>query len=460
MGLQPANERVEAMYEQFSRLLFGEQHAACSATLAAYRERLERVGVSVNVACLIPHGNIRCAVMGLAEGTPSGERLARMCDLVERGMHEGAFGLSTGLVYPPGAYAETEELVALSTVVARSHGIYATHLRDEGSRLVESVTEALTIGAEAGVAVQISHHKAVGPSNWGKVKETLALIDQARARGLTVHSDVYPYTAGSTGLAAVLVPQWAFADSHAHLISRLTAPATRQRIVRESQERLLSMVTLPGLLGNILKRWPKRWLLPLILRRLSERVVISSVTHQHQYEGKTLRQVARLRGQRLYDALLDLLVEEDAAVMAIAHTMCEEDVREVMRHAASIIGTDGFPLQTGRPHPRTYGTYPRVLAHYVRETGLLELEEAVHRMTGLPATALGLTDRGTLTPGAAADVVIFDPQGVQDRATYENPRQGPEGIPHVFVGGVWTVRDGKHTGARAGRVLRQTSQKR
>jgi N-acyl-D-amino-acid deacylase len=451
LGAYPANERVHAMYRELSPLLFGEEGGQCSAGLQAYRERVEGEGASVNAACLIPHGNVRCAVLGMEERAPTVAELETMQELVAVGMREGAFGFSTGLVYPPGAYAETDEVIALAKVAAEHGGIYATHMRDEGTGLLESVDEALRIGREAGLPLQISHHKAVGRPNWGKVERSLAKVDAARAAGLDVTSDVYPYAAGSTVLAAMVIPLWAFEGGTEALKERLRDPATRRRIEREAKERLLGFVRLPGPL-NLL---PKRPLLPLILGKLAETVVIGSVKRQHELEGLTLGQVAKRRGQRLFDAMFDLLIEEDVAVIAIAHAMCEADVRAVMVHPATMFGTDGMPSRGGKPHPRGHGTYPRVLQRYVREEGVLGLEDAVHRMTGMVAAKLGLTDRGVLRPAAAADLVLFDPERVEDRATYDEPRRAPLGIPHVFVNGAWTVRNGQHTGARAGRVLRR-----
>lgn len=449
LGLCPANDRVEQLYATFSPLFFGETTSGTSKTLAEYRDRLHAEGISQNVAMLIPHGNLRCAVMGMQERESTLHEQEQMHELLDHGMRQGAFGLSTGLVYPPGAYANTEEIIALAKTAARHGGIYATHMRDEGSRVVDSVREAIRVGEEADISVQISHHKAAGRPNWGKVKETLKLVEEARARGVDVNSDVYPYTAGSTVLSAMFLPMWAFEGSHAELMGRLRNPSVRERIVSDSMARFERFFELPSWLSLI----PKRLVLPIILRMLSDVVVVSSVKHQHHLEGKSLRQLSKERRRALFDTILDLLLEEEAAVVAIAHVMSEADVRRVLQHPTTMVGSDGFPMMTGKPHPRTYGTFPRVLSKYVKADGLLSLEEAVHRMTGLTAQKLGLRDRGILAPGYAADVVVFDAHTVDDQATYEEPRQPPRGLPHVFVGGAWTVRDGAHTGARAGRVL-------
>jgi N-acyl-D-amino-acid deacylase len=455
LGLQPSNDKVDAMYARILPLVFGEAggDATCSPTLAHYRARLAGTGIAVNAAPLIPHGNIRCAVMGMAERAPTATEIEAMRELIAQGMEEGAFGLSTGLVYPPGAFADTEELVRLAAAVAPRRGLYATHMRNEGPRLVESVAEAISIGERAGVPVQISHHKAVGQLNWGKVKTTLAMVDDAAARGLDVHSDVYPYTAGSTVLSAMFVPLWAFEGSAERTLERLRDPATRARIVRDAEDMQLAFVDLPRWLGFV----PKRWLLPAMSWVLGRTIVISSIKHQVRYEGMTLGAIAKERGRSLHEAMVDVLVEEELGVTAIAHVMSEKDVRAVLAHPRTMVGTDGMPMRSGKPHPRTYGTYPRVLEHYVREEKLLSLEQAVHRMTGMVARKLGLSDRGVLAPGAAGDVVLFDPARVRDHATYADPRRSPEGMAHVFVNGAWTVRDAKQTDARAGRVLAKGS---
>jgi len=451
LGLQPANAQVDALYERILPIIFGEAggEATCSPTLAHYRSRLAATGISVNAAPLIPHGNVRCAVMGMAERKPTESEIEAMRQLVAQGMDEGAFGLSSGLVYPPGAFAETEELVRLTEAVRPRRGLYATHMRNEGPKLVESVAEAIAIGERAGVPVQISHHKAVGRLNWGKVKKTLRMVDDAAARGMDIHSDVYPYTAGSTVLSSMFVPLWAFEGSLSRLDERLRDPATRARIIRDVQDLQLSFLDLPSWLSF----FPKRSILPFVARTLGKLIIISSAKKHPRYEGMSIRAIAKERGRPLYEAMLDLLAEEDFGVTAIAHVMSEKDVQTVMAHPRTMIGTDGMPTRDGKPHPRAYGTYPRVLEHYVRELHLYDLEQAVHRMTGMVARKLGLKDRGVLSPGAVADIVVFDPARVHDRATYADPRRSPDGIAHVLVNGVRAVRDGKHTGARAGTVL-------
>lgn len=455
LGVFPANDTVASFYARLSPMLFGEESGGSDGgtfrDLAAFRARLDDGGgASVNTAPLVSHGNVRAHAMGLEERQARPSELREMEELVDRAHAQGAFGLSTGLVYPPGAYAETEEIVALARVAAKHGGIYTTHMRDEGGRLVQSFEEALRVGREANISVQISHHKAGGRFNWGKVKKTLALLEKARAEGMDVHSDVYPYTAGSTVLSAMFLPLWAFEGSQEKLLERLGDPAVRARMSRDTDDRFLRFIHLPGLLDRI---FPKRWILPWVMRELSKVVVVSSTKYEHRYEGMSIADIVKERGKPLYEVLFDLLKEEELAVAAIAHVMSEDDVRTVMKHPTTMIGTDGFPQREGKPHPRTYGTYPRVLEEYVRKQHLFPLETAIHKMTAMPASKLGLADRGVLREGAMADLVVLRPNEVHDRSSYADPRQHPDGIAHVMVRGVFTVKDGKHTGARPGRVL-------
>ncbi len=458
IGLVTSNDNVERLYEKLLPLVAGERGGTVHASVGAYRDALDALGgVSVNVCCLVPQGNVRCAAMGMDERRPKLTERSRMREIVARGMEEGAFGMSTGLVYPPGGYADREEIAELAGVLEDYDGLYATHVRDEGARLLESLEEAIWIGEQAGVRVQLSHHKAAGRFNWGKTRKSLALVEEARRRGVDVHSDVYPYTAGSTALAAMFLPLWVFDGDWNEVMGRLRDPATRERIVAESKQRFIEFAPLPGVWDRVV---PKRLFLPLVLRELSKVIVVNSTRHQHELEGKSLHQIQKERGQTLWDMLLDVLAEEETAISAIADVMHEDDVRRVMSHDTTMFGTDGFNNTEGKPHPRTYGTYARILERYVRELSLLSLEGAVHKMTKMVADKLGLDDRGHIAVGKKADLVVFDPATIHDRATYAEPRRAPGGLPHVFVNGAWTVRDGEHTGARAGGVLRKPRRRR
>lgn len=398
--------------------------------MGEYLERLREARPAVNLAPVAGHGTVRGSVLGYEPRPPTGEELDGMCRLLREALAEGAFGLSTGLIYPPGSFARTEELIALARELVPLGGIYFTHLRNEGGRLFEAIEEAVRIGEEAGVPVHIAHLKAGGEGNWGKGEEALSRVLQARARGVDVTCDQYPYTASSTGLVSIL-PDWAQAGGSEELLARLQDPGYRARLAA----------------GCVVSDW--------------ERILISSVKTEanKRWEGNSLAEIARGRGKTPLEAALDLLVEEELQVDMIRFGLSEEDVRTIMRHPWVMVGSDGSalapygPLGRGKPHPRNYGTFPRVLGHYVREEGVLELEAAVHKMTGLPAWRLGLWARGLLRPGFWADLVLFDPEGIRDLATYTDPHRYPEGIELVVVNGVVTVEAGEHTGARAGQVL-------
>jgi N-acyl-D-amino-acid deacylase len=329
---------------------------------------------------------------------PSEHELTRMQELVREGMEAGAVGMSTGLYYVP--HTTTEEVIALAKVVSEYGGLYATHMRNEAGRLLDSINETLRIGQEAGVAVQISHHKAMGRENWGKVQDSLALVEQARARGFDVSSDAYPYTAGSTTLSAL------------------------------AKGGSLELVS-PG------------------------DVLIASTPTRHEYEGKTLAELCQLTGKPLNETVDQILAEEGEGVVAVIFGMEEADVRRVLAHPTTMIGSDGIPSVEGKPHPRLYGTFARVLGTYARDEHLLSLEDAIHRMSGFPARKFNLADRGVIRAGAFADLVVFDPHAIAEVGTYQEPRRYPSGIDYVIVNGKITADHGRHTGERSGRMLRK-----
>ncbi|HEY8470034.1 MAG TPA: D-aminoacylase [Longimicrobiales bacterium] len=405
--------------------------------LAAYLDSAQALGLGMNVAFLAGHNTIRRRVMGTANRAPTEEELARMRELVAQAMEEGAFGLSTGLRYVPGAFATTDEVVELARVAAQHGGIYTSHLRDEGLHLLEGVAEALEIGRRAGIPVVLTHHKVVGKPMWGSSQRTLAMIDSARAAGTDVMADQYPYTATYTGIS-VLVPSWALAGGDSAFLRRLEVPALRDSIVR-------------GIIWNIENDRGGGDL---------SRVQLARVSWDRTLEGRTLRDWAEREGRPpTSETGAELVIEaiRRGGASAIYHVLDEGDVERIMRHPHTAIASDGRLTQPGEghPHPRWYGTFPRVLGQYVRERGVLTLEEAVRKMTTLPADRLGLADRGRITEGAWADLVIFDPETVADRATFEDPHQYPEGIPYVIVNGVPVVDGGRFTDARPGRVLRR-----
>lgn len=397
--------------------------------------RIADAGVSPNWAVFAGQGTIRRAVMGSDDREPTRDELDRMRALVARAMEEGAFGLSTGLFYVPGSFTAAEEVIALSAVAAGYGGIYISHVRDEARGLLDSVRETIRIGAEAGIPVQITHHKAIGRDVWGRSADSLALVDAARARGIDVTIDQYPYTASQTSITAV-VPQWAQAGGTRALIARLQDPETRRRI----REEIVHRIEHDRGGGD------------------PANVVIGLCAWDRSLEGKSLADVLAGRGVEVTLAhAADLVMEivENGGARAIYHAMDEGDVERIMRHPATAVGSDGgvSVFGAGVPHPREYGTFARVLGRYVRKRGVLTLEEAVRKMSGATAARLGLQDRGLLREGFFADVAVFDPGRIIDRATFEDPHRYADGVEYVLVNGVLVVDGGEHTGARPGRVL-------
>jgi dihydroorotase/N-acyl-D-amino-acid deacylase len=405
--------------------------------LAPYLDSARSLGLGMNVAFLTGHNTIRRRVMGMADRAPTAGELRRMRQMVAQAMGDGAWGLSTGLKYLPGAYAKTDEVVALAQAAADSGGIYTSHLREEGLGLIDGVAEAIEIGRRAHIPVVLPHHMVVGKPMWGASVRTLAMIDSARAAGIDVMADQYPYTATSPGIG-VLVPAWAMADGDSAFARRLHDTVLRDSIVK-------------GIVFNILNDRGGGDI---------SRVQLAKVSWKRDLEGKTLADWARERGmaptpETGAELVIDALQRGGAS--AIYHVLDDADVERIMRYPHTMIASDGRLVRPGEghPHPRWYGTFPRVLGRYVRERQVLTLEEAVHKMTGMPAKRLGLRDRGQVAEGMYADLVVFDPATVEDRATFENPHQYPVGIGYVLVNGVAVVDGGKFTDARPGLVLRR-----
>lgn len=403
-------------------------------TWSSFGEYLEAVAsrpLALNFASLVGHGTLRQATMGGERRPPTGAELEHMRETLAACLEDGALGLASGLIYPPSAYAEVEELVALSEVVARADGVYASHIRNEGSFLLEAVEEGIAIGRRSGARVQLSHHKAAGERNWGKVSRSLALIQAARADGLDVAADQYPYTASSTGLS-VVIPAWVHEGGTAALARRLADAEVRRRI--RDQETAIE----------------RRW----------ESIVISNAPRQRALQGRSVADVAAERGADPLETACDILVAEEGSVGVVIHSMREEDVQEVMAAPFVCVGSDSTAsapygqLGEARPHPRAYGTFPRILGRYVRELGVLSLEEAVCRMSGLTASRVKLRERGRIAEGCWADLVVFDPLAVADRATYEEPHRYPEGIDAVVVNGAVQLEAGEVAPEGFGRVLR------
>jgi dihydroorotase/N-acyl-D-amino-acid deacylase len=411
--------------------------------LAEYFARLERQGIGINFATYVGATSVREMVIGYSARAPSGDELHRMEQLVEQGMRQGAMGLSTALEYPPAPYATTEELIALARVAARFGGIYATHMRDEGSAETAALEETLRIGREAQIPIEIFHLKIAGKRNFGGIPLLRDRIEKARAQGVDAAADTYAYTAWSNSLAA-FTPPWANDGGKEQLLRRLKDPATRSRIRRD-------MMT-PS------DKWDNEWL----EIEGPQDILICAVNHSEllPFRGKRLSEVAAEWHEDPIDAIFDFLIRDEAATSVAVFGMSGSDVALVLQQPWVSIGTDDSAtspegvLGLDHPHPRAYGTFARILAKYVREEGKLSLPDAIRKFTALPAQREHLAERGVIKVGMWADLVVFDPGAIRDVATYEDPNRFPEGMSFVLVNGVPVLEQGRMTGARPGKVLR------
>jgi len=418
------------------------------ASMAEYLERLRQSGIAVNVVPLVGHNTVRGAVLGLDDVQPTPEQQAEMEQLVTQAMEQGARGLSSGLFYPPGFYARTEEVIGLARVAARCGGIYATHVRSETDRLFEALAEAIEIGKQAEIRVQISHVKLEGYRNWEGADQLLAMLEDAGSRGpalstaegVRVGCDQYPYTAGVSWLAYIL-PYWAQAGGARAVGERLSDPEVRARLRKDWEENRAEWEDRGG------------------MRDWTDILITDCGGPRPDVQGKNIAEIAADEGKDPLETALDLIVVSEGQVECVCFGQLEDNVCILMRHPLVVVGSDGDALAPygvlarGKPHPRYYGTFPRVLGRYVREEKVLSLEEAVGKMTSVTAERFGLSDRGVVREGAWADLVLFDAQTVADRATYTDPHQYPEGIPYVVVNGVVVIDQCEHTGALPGQVL-------
>ncbi len=396
--------------------------------------RLESKGISVNIATLVGHGSVRREVMKEEDRDPQPEELDRMREIVDRAMREGAVGMSTGLIYVPGTYAKTAEVVELARVVARHGGVYSTHMRDEGNKVTDSIKETLTIGEQAGLPVDISHFKVSSKKRWGDSRITCQMVADARARGQQVTVDQYVYTASSTSLS-VLLPSWALEGGREKAKQRLADPQTHAKIKRE-------------MIDSIRKSGFKDF----------SYAVVSGYGADHSYEGKSITEITKIaRGktgpEEEAEQVITMYLNGSAGM--IYHKMSEADVERIIAQPYTMIASDSgvIRMNNGAPHPRGYGNNARVLASYVRDKKLIGLEDAVRKMTSLPAATFRLWDRGIIRPGMAADIVIFDENKVADLATFDKPHQYAVGFACVIVNGKFVIEDGKHTRATPGRAL-------
>jgi N-acyl-D-amino-acid deacylase len=405
----------------------------------SFPDYLERTKTSVNVVPLVGQGMIRAAVMGHSAHQPTEEQIKHMQRLVYEAMDSGAFGVSTGLIYPPGSFTSTQELIQVARPAGERNGLYFSHIRGEAETLIEAVKEAIEIGRQAGAGVQISHFKAAGRENWDKAAPALELIDQARSEGLDVTADMYPYVAGATYLAALL-PKWALEGGAPGLLRRLVFPWERKKIVKAMKDGE------GGIVGNI--EWDK---------------VLICGSRKKEHVGHYVSELANKEGQDPCAWTLNALLKTLGNIQMAVFLMAEDNVRMQMQHPAMMFGTDGTGVPAGGPmalgliHPRFFGTYPRIFGQYVRQEKVLSLEEASWKASGFPAQKLRLADRGLVKKVYKADVVVFDPVTINDQATYMEPLQYPLGIDYVLVNGEMVIEQGEQTGARPGKVIRWSS---
>lgn len=438
-SMGPLNERMKA--EQLASQ--GDlRYSIDWTTLGEFLDGLERRGVSTNIASFVGATTVRIHEIGYEDREPTADEMERMKELVRQAMREGAMGVGSSLIYAPAFYAKTPELVELARAAGEFGGMYISHIRSEGVRLLEAIDELITIAREARVPAEIYHFKAAGRDNWGKTAEAIARIERARREGLRITANIYTYTAGATGLNATM-PPWVQEGGYEAWVARLRDPAIRARVARE--------MTTPT------TEWEN-----FFIGAGPEGILLSGFRSEalRPLTGRTLAEVARMRGVAPEQAAIDLVIEDGSRVEAIYFLMSEDNLRTKLRlpwvsfaSDAGSLAPEG-PFLLSKPHPRAYGNFARWLGRYVRDERLVPLEEGIRRLTSLPAGNLGLTDRGRLAPGMAADVVVFDPAAIQDHATFEDPHRYATGVVHVFVNGVAVLADGEHTGARPGRVVR------
>jgi len=409
------------------------------SSMAEYLARLQGQGVAVNVVPLVGHNIVRGSVLGYDDVQPSAAQQKEMERLVAEAMEQGARGMSTGLFYPPGFYARTDEVIGLARVVARHGGIYSSHIRGESDTLFEAVDEAVEIGLRADVTVEIAHLKLAGYRNWGGVERLLTTLEEAQARGLRLGCDQYPYRASSTWLSAML-PYWAQTGGAKGIADRLRDPAVRARLRQDWEENRAEWEDRGGM-----RDWSD--------------IVVAECEARPETLGRSIDEIAAADGRDPLETVFDLIVVSEGQVACVWFDQSEDNVRAIMRHPLVAVGSDGSSLSPEgilgqrKVHPRNYGTFPRVLGRYVREEKVLSLEEAVQKMTSVTAARFGLADRGVVRPGAWADLVLFSAAAVADEATFTDPHRYPSGIPYVIVNGQMVIENGAHTGALPGAIL-------
>jgi N-acyl-D-amino-acid deacylase len=454
LGCAPvANEEAEDILRAVNAWMTPEPVAWKWRTVGEYLHRIESNGLAMNIATLAPHGPIRISSMGLAKGSPSKFQMKKMRKMIKQAMKDGALGLSTGLIYPPGMYSDTNELKELARVVADYGGVYTSHIRGSSETLIPAVKELLDVGRETGVRVHHSHNEAVGRAHWPKIDRVLAMEEDAEREGLRVSFDMFPYTAAATMMIAIY-PPWALEGGVDRLIERLKDQKTRRRIERDLERKRPSW---PPWLDH---GWPHN----LVGATSWDAIFIGYVDSRRnkRYEKRSLAELARLTDKRPFDAISDLIVEERGQVsMLIFEISGERDERDLLgkyaRHRLSAFCTDAEDYGRGLPHPAAYGAFARILSKYVREDRALTLEEAVRKMTSYPARIFGLQDRGAIRPGAFADLTIFDPDRVNDRANFEKPRREATGIKLVIINGCAVFENDQALNKLPGSVIRNSA---
>jgi len=429
-------EKVELLSSYTGFIMAGATPRWNWRSFGEYLDVLGEQKLGVNVGSFVGHGTIRLNVLGFESRNPTEAEVAEMRNLAERAMEEGAFGMTSGLIYAPGVYSTDDEVQEIAKGLTKRRGLYLSHMRNESVDVVKSVHETIAVAEKAGIPGQVLHHKACGRKNFGKIRETLELLEMARARGVDMTVDQYPYAASSTTLRSIL-PPWVHEGGVAKVIERLSDSSLRERLKKE----------IPT---------TDDWENMLLSSGGPEGVMVVYTPMTPECEGKTLPVIAEMKGKDPLDAAFDIIVANKGADTACYFMLDEEDVQFVMKHPLVMVASDSIPPAPGaKCHPRTNGTFPRVLGRYVREEKTLRLEEAVWKMSGFPAARLGLSKKGIIREGMDADLVIFDPETVVDGATYEDPFGEPKGISHVFVSGRLAVHNGEYTGAAAGKVLRK-----
>ncbi|MFX0135878.1 MAG: amidohydrolase family protein [Candidatus Hodarchaeota archaeon] len=454
IGMAPANEKVRNYYSTLVTRLFTIPNMQLYDTLQDYMEAIKKRGVSTNLAFFIPHGNVRICILGMEDRSPTPEELNEMKQIVRRGMEAGAFGLSTGLIYPPGSITPTEEIIELCKVVGHGeyNGIYDSHMRDEGANILDrGIGELIRIAKEANIRAHISHIKIGGGASLKLTNDVINLIKNARNNeGLFIHADLYPYEEVGLFLSAVMLRPWVFEN----LVGNLTNPNTRKKIAEESLQYFFQFLTgLPPQIQSLSKEEKEN----LIISYIKQYFRVTSVMKNHHIEGKYLGRALKILypKRKFIDALLDFILDEQGSIILTVKFMDEKtSILSLFKQDFVCIGTDGFLIAEGQTHPRSYGTFPRILSNYIKEKKLLSIEEGIRKMTSLPASILGLNDRGIIKIGNKADLVVFDPESIKDKATYKNSRQYPEGIDYVIINGDITVANGKHLGILSGRILK------